>query len=217
MTTLRLRLGTRNAPESLKRGLLKDRLTRARRVQNWAIRRRLDVCAIQEAGTWAERVDTETPLRKVLWAKFNQRVNGRQVGNGVDVNRRRWKSELLDDLTVGDLHIAVVLLTHRRTGWQFKFRAVHRPTRRADNSALRDVIDDALEEQHRLDDAAGMPWVTAGDMNAGRWGKRGRELARHAVDHIRASHHFDPIGQQSVDRPLLSDHEFLIADAEVEV
>lgn len=219
MTTLRIRFGTRNAPESMKRGLLKDRLARAWRVQNWAIRRRVDVCAIQEAGTYAEQVDGQTSLRKVLWAKFNQRVRGRQVGNGVDVDRRRWKSRLLDDLTIGkgegSVHLAVVELTHRKTGFTFTFYAIHKPTRRATNSSLRGVIDDALREKARLDNKAGRPWVIAGDFNGPF--DFGLQLADHGVDTITASKDFEPLGQRVVDRPLLSDHAFLIADAAVEV
>lgn len=218
MSTLRIRFATTNAPESAKRGLLRDRLARAQRLFKFYERKRIDVTALQEAGTYAERA--QTPLHKALWAKFNQIVRGRQVGNGVAVNRWRFASRLLTDVEVGGLHIAVVLVTERptrgRDPFKFKFYAVHRPTRRADNSALRPVIDDALREYTRRDDKAGMPWVIAGDMNVNPWGW-GVELGQHGVDHIRASHHFEPLGQQVFDRPLLSDHDFLIADAAVEV
>ena len=42
-------------------------------------------------------------------------------------------------------------------------------------------------------------------------------LGSHGPDHIIGSKHFEPLGQKVVDRPLLSDHEFLIADTAVEV
>jgi hypothetical protein len=219
VTTLQIRFATTNAPESAKRGLLRDRLARAVKVQRWATRHRIDVRVIQEAGTYAERVDIDTPARKVLWAKFNAFVKGRQIGNGIDVNRWRFKSRLLDDLTVGlgdgAVHLAVALVTHRRTGFTFKVYAVHKPTRRADNSSLRPVIDAALRERTRHDDKAGTPWIVAGDFNGPF--DHGVELGDHGVDSIRASKHFEPLGQQVYDRPLLSDHDFLIADAAVEV
>lgn len=214
--TLRIRFATTNAPESMKRGLLRDRLGRARRLFGFYRRQRIDVAATQEAGTYAEIVDNETPTIKALWAQFNALVKGRQVGNGVIVNARRWKSRLLDDVEVGGLHIAVVMVTHRRTGFAFKFYGLHQPTRRADNSALRPVIDAALREHTRRDDKAGTPWVIAGDTNSGQWGW-GVELGDHAVDVIRSSAHFEPLGQTVAHYPLLSDHDFLIADAAVEV
>lgn len=220
--TVRLRIATTNAPESFKKGLLRDKILRATKIENWAIRRNIDIRAIQEGGTFAEQIDVQTPLRKVLWAKANTLVKGRRVGNGLDVNRRRWRSRLLDDLTVGDLHIAVVLITERRPPkgcepLRFKVRAIHRPTRRAKNAALRDVIDDVIDEQERIDNAAGMPWIDLGDMNDGRWGRRGVELGKFGPDHIRASKHFEPLGQRVVRRHLLSDHHFLIADTQIEV
>jgi hypothetical protein len=225
VTTLQIRIATTNAPESAKRGLLRDRLARARRVNQWAIRRRVDVRVIQEAGTYGELVDDETPQRKVLWAKWNQIVRGRRVGNGVDVNHWRWKSRLLEDIVVGTgdeaVHIPVVLLTERsvrgRDPFKFKTYGVHRPTRRADNAHLRGVIDDVLAMHIRYDDKADRPWIVAGDMNVSPWNPvRGVVLGSHGVDHIVGSHHFEPVGQAHVDRPLLSDHEFLIADAVVE-
>lgn len=218
MTTLRLRFATRNSPESMKRGLLRDRLKRARRAARFDRLKRIDVAALQEAGTYAEQA--ETPRHKALWARFNDIVRGRQVGNGVVVNRWRFKSRLLEDIKVGSgddaVHIAVVLVTHRRTGWSFKFRAVHKPTRRADNKDLRPVIDDRLREEHKRDDAAKppMPWVTAGDFNGPF--SQGVQLGDHGVDSIVASEHFEPLGQRVYDRPLLSDHAFLTADAAVE-
>lgn len=217
MPTLRLRFATTNAPESMKRGLLKDRLRRARRLYRFFRETRVDVAALQEAGTYAEQA--ETPRHKALWAQFNDIVKGRQVGNGVVVNRWRFKSRLLEDIKVGQgddaVHIAVVLVTHRRTRWFFTFRAVHRPTRVADNAELRPVVDGVLREQTKRDDADGMPWVIAGDMNVNPWGW-GVKLGQHGVDHINASHHFEPVGQHVYDRPLLSDHAFLTADAAVE-
>lgn len=216
--SIRIRFATTNAPESMKRGLLKDRLTRALRVQDWALRRRIDVRVIQEAGTYAERVDIDTPARKVLWAKFNSFVKGRQIGNGIDVNRVRFRSRLLEDITVGSgdgaVHIAVALITHRRTGFAWKQYAIHKPTRRAENSSLRGVIDDVLRQHARLDDKAGRAWVMAGDFNGPF--NLGVQLGDHGVDTIAASKHFEPLGQRVVDRPLLSDHAFLIADALVE-
>lgn len=213
----RLRFGTTNAPESMKRGLLGDRMERARRVARFRRVKRIDVCAIQEAGTYAEKVDTETPAYKTVWAQFNDFVNGRQVGNGIEFNRWRFRARLLDDITVGRgdqaVHIPVLLLTHRRTGFKFKFYAVHRPTRRADNRALRPVIDARLREETKRDNQAKMPWVIAGDMNENPWGW-GNLLGQHGVDHIRGSHHFTPIRQIVDARPLLSDHKFLIADTE---
>lgn len=218
MTTLQIRFATTNAPESAKRGLLRDRAARARRLFRFYASKRIDVVALQEAGTYAEQA--ETRQHKALWAKWNQIVKGRQVGNGVAVNRWRWKTRLLTDVEVGGLHIAVVLVTERATRgrdpFKFKFYAVHRPTRRADNSALRPVIDTALREYTRRDDVAKMPWVIAGDMNVNPWGW-GQKLGQHGVDHINASAHFEPLGQLVFDRPLLSDHDFLIADAAVEV
>lgn len=226
MTTLRIRFATTNAPESAKRGLLRDRLARARRVFRFYARKRIDVCALQEAGTYSELVDGETPALKALWAKFNQIVRGRQVGNGVVVNSWRFKARLLEDITVGTgdeaVHIPVVLVTERATRgrdpFKFKFYAVHRPTRVADNADLRPVIDDVLKMHTRYDDKADRAWVIAGDMNVAPWNPvNGVKLGSHKVDHIVASRHFEPLGQTVVDRPLLSDHDFLIADAVVEV
>lgn len=223
--TILLRFATTNVPESAKRGLLRDRLERARRVNQWATRRKIDVRALQEAGTYAEQVDAETPIRKVLWARWNQIVRGRRVGNGADIRHWRWKSRLLDDLTIGRgegaIHLAVVLITERRPRpksrppWVQKAYIVHKPTRRAANSSLRDVVDDVLRNHTRIDDAAGMPWTILGDFNGPF--NHGVELGDHGVDSIRASAHFEPLGQTVVDRPLLSDHCFLIADAAVDV
>lgn len=219
---MRVRFATTNAPESKKRGLLKDRLARARRLSQWAILQRIDFRAIQEGGTYAETVDEETPLRKVLWARFNSFVNGRQIGNGLDVNRRRWRSRLLDDITIGKgdgaVHLAVVEATERRprrgrVPWKQKVYVVHKPTRVAENSALRGVVDAALVEHTRRDDLMGMPWTVLGDGNGPFDLPNGVELADHLVDSIIGSHHFEPLGQKVVDRPLLSDHRFLIADA----
>ena len=218
MTTIHIRFATRNSPESMKRGLLRDRLKRARRAARFDREQGIDVAALQEAGSYAEQVDGTDRRYKALWAKFNNLVKGRQVGNGATVNGRRFKARLLEDVQVGDLHIACILVTHRRAGFKFKFYAVHRPTRRADNAALRPVIDGVLREHTKRDDAAGMPWVVAGDMNVSPWNPvRGVVLGSHGVDHIVGSRHFEPLGQRVVDRPLLSDHAFLIADAAVEV
>jgi exonuclease III len=226
VTTLRVRLATTNTPESRKRGLLRDRLARARRLFRFYDRRRIDVCSLQEAGTYAELVDAESAKLKALWAHWNQIVRGRRVGNGVVVNTWRWKSRLLEDITVGTgdeaVHIAVVLITERprrgRDPFKFKLYAVHRPTRRATNANLRSVIDDVLKMHIRYDDKADRAWVIAGDFNVSPWNPvRGVVLGSHGVDHIVASHHFEPVGRAHVDRPLLSDHEFLIADAVVEV
>ena len=214
--TIRLRFATTNAPESMKRGLLKDRLARARRLYRFYRETGVDVAALQEAGTYAEQVDATDSRYKALWARFNDIVRGRQVGNGAVINGLRFKARLLEDVAVGDLHIACILITHRRTGFKFKFYAVHRPTRRATNANLRPVIDSVLKEHTKRDDAAGRPWVIAGDMNVNPWGW-GTKLGSHGVDHINASHHFEPLGQQVHDRPLLSDHAFLVADAVVEV
>jgi hypothetical protein len=226
VTTIPIRFATTNTPESMKRGLLKDRAARARRLFRFYASKRIDVCALQEAGTYAEL--SETPQHKALWARFNQIVRGRQVGNGVVVNRWRWRSRLLEDVTVGTgdeaVHIAVVLVTERptrgRDPFKFKFYAVHRPTRRATNKDLRPVIDDVLAMHTRYDDKAVPPraWVVAGDMNVSPWNPVGGVLlGSHRVDHIRASHHFEPLGQEVYDRPLLSDHDFLVAEAAVEV
>jgi hypothetical protein len=226
VTTLRVRFATTNAPESRKRGLLKDRNKRARRLVRLYQRHGIDAGALQEAGTYAEAAETRSI--KALWARFNDVVRGRQVGNGVFVKRRRWKSRLLTDLVIkgfddprsgeplAPLHIAVVQLTHRRSGFTLKFYAVHRPTRRADNSSLRTVIDEALHNYTRLDDKARIPWVIAGDMNVSPWGW-GTNLGNHGVDHIRASEHFEPLGRAVIDRDDLSDHDFLIADAAVDL
>lgn len=220
MTTLRVRFATTNAPESMKKGLLRSRIERARRVARFQRVKKIDVRAIQEAGTYAEQIDATTPLYKTLWATANDFVNGRKVGNGVEVNHWRFKSRLLDEITVGKgdnaIHIPVVLLTHRISGFQFKFYAVHRPTRTAENRALRPVIDEVLREHTKRDDRDGMPWVIAGDMNENPWGW-GKELGQHGVDHIRSSRHFHAKGCLAHDRPLLSDHKFLVADALVEV
>lgn len=218
MTTLQIRFATTNAPESAKRGLMRDRLLRAIRVQNWAIRHRVDIRAIQEAGTYAEQVDAQKPGRKVLWGQVNDFVKGRRIANGLDVNAWRFKSRLVDNHTIGTgddaVNIPVVLVTHRRTGFQFKVRPVHKPTRRADNADLRPIIDQVLRAEARRDDAADMPWVDLGDFNGPF--DLGVELGDHGVDSIRGSHHFEPLGQQVFDRPPLSDHDFLIADAAVE-
>jgi hypothetical protein len=225
VTTLQIRFATTNAPESAKRGLLRDRLARARKLIRFYENRRIDVGALQEAGTYAELVDAESPRIKALWAQFNQIVKGRRVGNGVFVNSWRWKSRLLEDITVGTgdeaVNIPVVLLTERptrgRDPFKFKFYGVHRPTRRADNANLRSVIDDVLAMHIRYDNKAGRAWVVAGDMNVSPWNPvHGVVLGSHGVDHIVGSHHFEPVGQAHVDKPLLSDHEFLIADAIVE-
>ena len=224
MTTLRIRFATTNVPESRKRGLLTDRIKRAARVMRFYGNKGIDVCALQEAGTYAEQA--ETPRHKALWAQFNDIVRGRQVGNGVVVNRWRWKSLLLSDVTVGQgddaVHIAAVLITERptrgRDPFRFKFYAAHRPTRRAANANLRPVIDSVLKEHTKRDDAADMPWVIAGDMNVSPWNPvGGRVLGSHGVDHVVSSRDFEPLGQQVYDRPLLSDHAFLVADAVVEV
>lgn len=216
MSTIYVRLATLNAPESRKRGLLPDRLGRAERLFRFYQNRSIDVGAIQEAGTYAEEVDTAVPGVKAIWAAYNTLVKGRQVGNGILVKTARWRSRLLPDLVVGEgddaLHIAVAIITHRRTQRQFKFYAVHRPTRRADNAYLRDDVDKRLRQETRNDDKGGMPWVIAGDMNAGHWGW-GTALAKYKVDHIIASKHFEPAGGCVVRRRLLSDHAFLLANA----
>jgi hypothetical protein len=216
MPTLHIRFATTNVPESRKRGLLRDRLARARRVTRLYLKKRIDVCALQEAGTYAELVDGETPTLKALWAKFNQIVRGRQVGNGVVINSWRFKARLLEDIPVGDVNLPVILVTERhvrgRDPFKFKVYGVHRPTRVADNANLRPVIDRVLRAHTDRDDRLGRAWVIAGDMNVNPWGW-GVKLGQHGVDHIRASHHFEPLGQEVYDRPLLSDHAFLIADA----
>lgn len=224
MTTLHIRLATTNTPESRKRGLLRDRVKRARRLFRFYASKRIDVCALQEAGTYAEL--SETPQHKALWARWNQIVRGRQVGNGVVVNRWRFRSRLLEDITVGTgdeaVRIAVVLVSERptrgRDPFKFKLYAVHRPTRRATNANLRGVIDDVLAMHIRYDNKADRAWVVAGDMNVSPWNPvRGVVLGSHGVDHIVGSDHFEPVGQHVFDRPLLSDHDFLVADAVVEV
>jgi endonuclease/exonuclease/phosphatase family metal-dependent hydrolase len=218
VTTLHIRFATTNAPESMKRGLLKDRLARARRLFRFYRETTIDVVALQEAGSYARRIDWEVGRRKSLWARANNIVKGRSVGNGAVVRIGRFKSRSLPDVVVGDLHIAVILVTHRRTGFKFKFYAVHRPTRRAENKNLRPVIDGVLREHTKRDEASGIPWVIAGDMNVNPWSLPGDvKLGQHGVDHIRASREFEPNGQIVVNRPLLSDHDFLIADAVVEV
>lgn len=221
MPTLRLRIATTNVPESMKRGLIRDRVARAARVMGFYSLRRCDVIAVQESGDYLEAA--ETPTHKALWARWNQIVKGRHVGNGIVVNRRRWKSRLLEDVEVGGLHIPVVLVTERnvrgRAPFKFKMYGVHRPTRRAENAALRPVIDAVLREHIKRDDKAGRAWIVAGDMNVSHWNPvRGIVLASHRVDHIVGSRHFEPLGQRDpIRRPLLSDHAFLIADAVVEV
>jgi hypothetical protein len=218
MTAIRLRIATTNVPESMKRGLLKDRERRARRVVRFYRERRVDIGAVQEAGTYLEAA--ETPRLKALWAKFNDIVKGRLVGSGIVVNRWRFGSRLLDDITVGNgddaVHIPVALVTHRRTKWQTKVYGPHRPTRRAVNAYLRPVIDTRLHEETKRDDAADMPWLIVTDANKNPWGW-GVNLGQHGVDHVRGSDDFESLGQEVYSRPLLSDHEFLIADAVVEV
>lgn len=223
MTTLQIRFATTNAPESMKRGLIKDRPLRARLVERFTVLNKIDFRAIQEGGTYAEQVDEDTPGRKVLWAKANDIVKGRLIGNGLDVNWVRWKSKLLEDLTIGTgddaIHIAVVQVTERRPGkresWVQKVYCVHKPTRRAPNKALRPIVDDTLRDHTKRDDTADMPWTVIGDMNGTL--NLGQGLGDHGPDHIRASHHFEALGQHVVNRPGLSDHHFLIADAAVEV
>lgn len=213
--TIRLRPATFNAPESFKSGLLTDKVARARRVFEVFIRNRVDVAAMQEAGTFAEQVDNEVISVKALWAHFNDFVKGRQIGNGALIKHWRWKSHLLEDIKVGQgdnaIYIAVVLLTKRwsRKPAQFKYYCVHKPTRTADNAHLRPVIDRVLVEHTRRDDAAGMPWMVAGDFNGPF--DLGRRLADHGVDSIRGSTHFTPVRQMVLDRPNLSDHPFLVA------
>lgn len=225
MSTLRQRFGQTNAPESMKRGLIKDRLTRARLVEAFTIAFRIDFRGIVEGGTYAEQVDGETPARKVLWAKANDIVKGRLVGNGLDAAWWRWKTKLLDDITIGQgdeaIHLAVVEATERRPKprsrkpWKQKVYVVHKPTKRATNKALRPIVDQTLREHTRRDDKAGIPWVILTDANGAL--DIGVELGSHGPDHIRASKHFEPLGQKVIRRPGLSDHYFLIADAAVEV
>lgn len=215
---MKLKFATTNAPESMKRGLIRDRLARARRVAGFYIRHDIDVGAAQEAGTYLEDVDNVRPEIKALWAAANDIVRGRLVGNGVVVKRRRWRAHLLEDITIGDgddaVHIAVVLLTHRWTGFQFKFYAVHKPRRRgAENTYLRPIIDQQLRAHTRRDDVAGMPWVVAGDFNGST--DLGVDLGSHGPDHIRGSREFEPVSHYVVRRPLLSDHPFLVAVTEV--
>jgi hypothetical protein len=221
MIRFRTRFASTNAPESRKRGLLQDRWKRTRLVWQFYLRHNIDIVAVQEAGTYASQVDLEVGKLKSLWAQANSIVRGRRVGNGVIVNRIRFKSKQLQDLTVGDLHVAVVRVTHRRTGFSFIVFGVHRRTRRDDptgedrremNKALRVFIGE-LER-------VGKAWVVIGDANEGeQWGIANLEaatvLGQVHVDHVVASHHFEPLGQKVVEKARLSDHDFLIADARV--
>lgn len=218
MSTLRIRLSTTNAPESMKHGLIKDRVKRARRVVRFYREQQVDIGAVQESGDYFAAA-TKGEAVKAVWAQFNDYVRGRRIGNGLVVKRRQWKTRKVDDITIGTggdaIHIAVVDVTHKRTGWRVRCRAIHKPTKRATNADLRPLVDAALKAAHRRDDDAGIPWLDLGDMNGSA--VEGVKLASHGPDHIRGSRDFEALGQRVVDRPLLSDHPFLIAGAAVEV
>lgn len=223
MARFKVRFVSTNVPESAKRGLLRDRLDRARRVWRFYLRRHVDVACLQEAGTYARQVDLEVTDLKSLWAAANSIVRGRQVGNGVVVNRLRFRTKQLEDITVGDLHLAVVKITNRRTGFYWIQFAVHRRTRRDDPTGEdRRSMNNLLRAWIATLERKGVAWCVAGDANEGeQWAIANLEaavvLGQVHVDHVIASHHFTPLGQEVVRRRKLSDHSFLIADAEVTV
>jgi hypothetical protein len=215
MTFVRAVFASTNAPESAKRGLLRDRLRRARLLYRFYANHDVDVAAVQEAGTYAEIVDAEVKGLKAIWAKANSIVKGRRVGNGIIGNRVRFKIRKLEDIPVGDLNIAVAQITHRRTGFTWRHIAIHRRTRRDDPSGEdRTAMNIALRGLIKSIDREGGAWVVAGDANEGeQWAiaDLGKTLGQHGVDHIIGSKHFIALGQEVIDRPRLSDHAFVLA------
>lgn len=219
----RVRFSSTNIPESRKRGLMTNRWRRVRRVFAFYLNHNIDVGSVQEAGTYAKQVDIEVKDIKTLWAKANSIVRGREVGNGVFVNRVRFKSRKLDDIQVGDLNVAVVQITRRALRKHNRFTwthlAIHRRTRRDDPTGEdRRAMNVLVRAFIKGIERRGGAWSLAGDANEGeQWAltRLGVDLGVHGVDHIRASHHFVPEGHRSYDKPDLSDHRFLVADARV--
>jgi len=225
MATLRffrpfkVRFASTNAPESRKRGLTPDRWKRVRRLFAFYVNHGIDIGSVQEAGTYAKAVDPEVGKIKTVWAKANSIVRGREVGNGVFVNRLRFKVRKLDDIDVGDLHVAVVRIKHRLSGFTWTHIAIHRRTRRDDPTGEDRLAMNILVRQFIKDlERNGQAWSLAGDANEGdQWAltRLGVGLGIQGVDHIRASEHFAPVTQRVFDKPALSDHDFLVADARV--
>lgn len=219
MSQFFVRFVSTNIPESAKRGLLPDRLRRARKVFQFYLNHGIDIGAAQEAGTYAKRVDWEVPKIKTLWARANNVIKGRLVGNGVFINRVRFRSKQMDDLDVGDLHLAVVKVVHRRTGFTFTVLAIHRRTRTADPTGEdRRAMNVEIRRWIKSFEATGAAWVVIGDANEGeQWAivDLGQSLGNHGVDHVVASRHFAKVDERTFDKPRLSDHDFLVVDAVV--
>ena len=227
---VRFRVGTVNAPESAKPGLIMPRELRARRMVNWFADNEITVSALQEAGTYIRAEAAERPAWGSTWAVPNNVIAGRRVGNGIIF--RSGAIAVLDEANIrvpmagrpDGLNAAVRLLEHREDTdrrARFVMIAFHAPTRRDDPD---DSTRAAMRREIRMFAnrciAAGLPVIVAGDANDGGYGAHFpdmRAAAHHVVDWILVSRGIRIHGEGSRNIPDLSDHDAVFASISVPI
>lgn len=215
-----IRWATWNTPESMKRGLIKDRLRRAQLVFRWLILNNVTGANTQESGTYQ---DGEAKERKAwrAWHTVNNIVKGRRIGNGAVWRWAQLKVLDRDTITVdGDLGLPVTLFQHRKTGAVFADIGVHNRTRRDDNPVepIRPKVILEIRRYCARLRAAGIPFIVAGDFNDGH--NPIPELLRasqHKVDWILTSRDVITLDARTEFEPLLSDHAVTYADLKIPV
>lgn len=227
---VRFRVGTVNAPESAKPGLIMPRELRARRMVNWFAENDITLSALQEAGTYIRREAAERPAWGSTWAVPNNVIAGREVGNGIIF--RSGHIAVLDEANIrvrmagrpNGLNVAVRLLEHRQDTdrrARFVMFAFHAPTRRDDPD---DSVRAAMRREIRMFAnrciAAGLPVIVAGDSNDGGYGSHFpdmRAAAHHSVDWILVSRGIRIHGEGVRSIPDLSDHDAVWASISVPI
>lgn len=232
MRFVRIKIAAYNAPESGKRGLLRDRLQRAKAVLAWFVGKGVDFAVLQESGTFMIAATKASRLWRSAYATFNTLVHGGAWGRGNGMVWRyagwrvRDRATIRVQFRVGKgrfqtLSLPVRLFEHRETRARFVLISVHVPTRRADainDGATRAAMNRAISEYV---EACGWvtPIIVGGDFN-GRpeLTQRLSLLAKGTPDWI-LGREVKAVqgGEESVDLPNLSDHHALLVAVDIPV
>lgn len=236
MTTLRALVA--NTPESGKRGLLRPPRKRARRLFRQMNRRRITVAMCQESGKHASRQASRRKWWRQIAASPNSRAWGNVQRNTIFAKSSQARVVERKQLTVSDgpvgpsprvasggqLHIPIALLERRsRFPWKrVRFVAIsgHVPTGHSAMAYLRGPYSETLRGY--LQELGGVPVIIGADTNSGAgWADPFRPLGyqvahRHGVDVLLVSSHFRVSHRRALNRPRLSDHNFIEARLHVQ-
>lgn len=211
------RFATANAPESRKQGLVMPQSVRATEFVDWLNRAGIDLAVVQESGTYLQAEVMRRPRWQAVYAPSNDRVNGRDVGNG-EVARRRFKEQKVTHIASrrtgrgGPLNLPIV--TWVVGGAEVTVIGLHRQTNSADpKQRSRKRMDRKLRRYSRRLDRKGIHHVIAGDINGGaQWADQFpwmQVAAQHTPDIVLVSRSIQFAAAQSHDVPRISDHEFV--------